>query len=216
MIRDYDVAVVTKLGGLPTAAGSAYELTPAALTSPVPLVFGQADEWWLSFALPAVNITRLGIYPDPNRLQANFRPAELVGSVWQQQAVPSVPINLVYEIELAAGTQGEMLALVEHVLLALPPLGFGTSLSVYGRMIGYRANGMVDRTDYLTKQGRMYRYAFTYVVEAWVGSTDTVDVPAIDALLIQVERHPPQTPFVPTPPEPGDPDAITVITLSPP
>jgi hypothetical protein len=171
MLRDYDLAMVTKLGGVLTSGEYLAEV--AGIDDTVPVLVAIPEEWTGKAQLPAINVTRMALIPDPSRFLPGFTGMELstnpaTPDTWNIQSTPSQPINLMYGVTLAAKKQLEMNALVEHCLLKLPLQGYGSVLSVFGSFIPFRSGGFKDKTDYKKSQDRVFVYQFTYVVEAWI------------------------------------------------
>jgi hypothetical protein len=185
MLRNYDLALVEKLGAVLSDDGKKYTLAVAGLPTPVELGMGLPEDWWEKFTLPGVNVARLDMLPDPSRAQPAFRAIELSSNpatpdTYNVQKDQAQPVNLLYKVELATKTLGAMNALVEHSLLKLPLHGYGTYLSVWGATIPFRSQGIKDRTNYATREGRVIRYEYTYVIEGWfIPSLECEKVPAI-------------------------------------
>lgn len=187
MLEDYDTAFVTKLGAtLDTADPQRprYVVAVSGIASPVEVGFGLPEEWYKRYTLPGINVSRMDILPDPSRMLPRFKGKELsmnpdTPNTFNIQKEPTIPVDLLYKVELAAESAQEMNALVMHSLLKLPTQGFGTYISVFGHIIPFRSLGVKDRTDYDTTDGRVYRYEYTYVVEAWLASLECLKVKQI-------------------------------------
>lgn len=195
-LRDYDLAVVAKLGAAEVSAPKPYyAVTVAGVQGEVRVGVGLPEDWYLDFNLPAINIRRGAMLPAPSRALPNFRARErstnpATPNTWNIQAVPSQPVNLLYEVELAATSQTHMNHLFTYLMATLPASGWGTYLSVEGAAVNYQGTGAKDKTDYYANDGRKFVHVFYYTVEGWfTPSLACEKVPEILAVDISLETH---------------------------
>lgn len=192
-LRDYDAGFVAKLGGM--VSGSQMRVTVPGVTQPVPVTFALPEEWAKQWSLPGINVTRLSIVPDASRQVQSQQLRMERGlnasgqDVWSIEVERPKPVNILYQVDMAAESTAEMNALLEHMLFRMPAFGFGTSLDVQGNSIPFRASSMVNLTkDRDSEKGREFRWAYTYVVEAWLTSDQCREVRPI--LVVDATVHP--------------------------
>lgn len=221
-LRDYDLALVTKLGatlGTTPPALPGYTVAVDGMAAPVKLGFDLPEDWWEGFDLPGIAILRTGIVPTLERRLPGFVGQELstnpsFPNTYNVQAQPSQPVELQYQIQLAAESVTHMNAMLTHVLFALPTSGYGTSLSLYGSVVPFRSMGFRNVTQTDTKGGRFLRWVLSYAVEGWLAPLDCIRVPQILDGLIALEQHPTGASFTPPVADPPlDPEMITEITF---
>jgi len=197
-LREYDTAVVQKLGAqvvTPAGARPYYAVAVPGISGAVHVNVGLPEDWYKNFSLPAVNVRRGAILPAPSRLLPNFRARERstnpeTPNTWNVQAVPPQPVNILYEVELAATSEAHMNRLTTYLMAAVPASHWGTFLTVFGTFTNYHGTGMRDKTDYATKDGRQFLYCFDYTVEGWfVPSLACEKVPEILSTDIALETH---------------------------
>jgi hypothetical protein len=199
-LRDYDAAVVARFApatvtvdGMPVL-----QVTVPGITAPVVLGVGLPEEWFEQFTLPYISLTRETLMVDHKRVQPTWRGTEVDGDTVHTQAQSPVPVSIPYVVDLAAQKAGDMNALTAFLLLtALPPYGFGTAVTVNGRVYGYHATTNSDKTKFATKDGRVFRHAYGYAVEGWIYTVECVDTPAIESVLLTLEAY--ATSVTPTP-----------------
>lgn len=197
MLRSYDQAFIERIGA--EVEGGEYKVRVKNLLGQetglvVPVKFALPEEWWGKYELPGIHVRRMALLPDPSRRLPGFRGkerSESTPNTWNIQKYPSVPINILYEVELATEKQTHMNALVEHMLVALPPEGYGSFLTVFGTVIPFRQTAFKDRTKYETKEGRKFLYNYTYTVEAWLSSLECEKVPEVIGIDVTVEENDP-------------------------
>lgn len=208
-VRPYDEALVAKLGAVTRPGENGLWATVAGLDAPVPVLFNGAEEWYKTFALPALGVKRHAIVAAPARRLPGFVGRELstnpeTPNTWNVQAAPPEPTNFVYSVVLAAASQAHLNRLIAHALWKLPAGGYGTVLLVDGKSIPFRQTGMRDKTQSHGTDGRLFIYAFDYTVEGWlVPSLECEKVPQILTVDIDLETHKPQARLHQNPPVPA-------------
>lgn len=176
MVKDYNSAIVTKLGGV--VVGGKYQATVPGITAPVPVTFGLPEEWWMTYALPGVSVVMKDLVFDPTRaIPGGYKLYELstnpsYPNTYNRQKDPSQPYNFIYDISVAAESQTAMDALLEHVVLRLPSNAFGAYITVYGKNLNLRQMGFSNKSKGSTQDGRKFCYSFLYSVEGWLTSLE--------------------------------------------
>lgn len=207
-IRKYDLAFVTKLGAT-AVPGQGYFLD-AGLTkrdgSPllVPVLFDLPEEWWEDRdaygvevaagerVVCGVNVKRVDIVPNPSRFLPNFKAKELstnpdTPNTWNVQKHQSIPVTILYSVQLVSESQFHMNRLLEHTFLNMPLSGFGTVLTVDNRLIPFRVQSVRNETPDDTDGARKFLHEYTYAVDGWVTSTECEKVKQVLSIDITVE-----------------------------
>lgn len=181
--RVYDTAFVSKLGASTRDGERGYWLDVPGAENPVPLLFDEPEEWWIKYTLPAVNVRRVDLVPDPSRFLPGFRAyekSESTPNTYNRQVGSSLPITLLYEVQMAADRQHDMNALLTHTLMRLPVAGYGTTINAFGHAMPFRANSIRNMEwNRKKKDGRLFMWSYTYAVDAWIASTQCEKVPQI-------------------------------------
>jgi len=211
-IRKYDLAFVEKLGATPVA-GRGYFLqdVPGLVRRdgsalPVPVLFDLPEEWWderdvygVELApgervVCGINVKRMDIVMDPSRFLPNFKARELSSNpdtpnTWNIQKHQSIPVTILYNVQLVTESQVHMNKLLEHTFLKLPPEGFGTVLTVDNRLIPFRVQSVRNETPESTKGARKFLHEYTYAVDGWVTSTECEKIKQVLSIDITVEDN---------------------------
>lgn len=191
--KTYDSAFVAKLGGALITGRKGFWLTVSGIASPVQLLFDEPEEWWTEYTLPGVNVRRVDLVPDPSRFLPGFRAYELsenpdTPNTYNRQVGSSIPLNILYEVELASDQQLEMNALLLYTTLKLPTAGYGTTINAFGHSMPFRANSIRNLAwNASKKDGRKFAWNYTYSVQAWLSSTECEKVPQVLQVDVLVE-----------------------------
>lgn len=214
-VRDYDQAFVEKIGAtLNSGKGWFVQVTDINDTAgdplDIPVEFDLPEEWWDDLdeygvqinptsgdrALLGINVKRVDIVPNPSRFLPNYKAREISDSepnTWNYQAVPSQPVTMLYEVQMAAESQHHMNQLLEHMVAKMPMKGFGTVLTVSGRKMPFRINSIRNETDDETKGQRKFVHCYTYAVDAWLTSTECEKIKQVLSVDITFEDYDPKT-----------------------
>lgn len=192
-LRDFDAAMIAKLGA--TTAGNPPQnvTTVLGMTTPVLVLFGMVEEWFTTFTLPAINVSRMTTIPDLSRRLPGFQATAINASdstLFDQASFSPEPTTLMYQIELATGNQEQLNLLVAHIYRCLPPTGFKSLLTIEGHMVPFRQSGsqMLTSQNDNTKS-RVLRVLLTYMVDAWLAIPDSTTVGQILTVDATVEPY---------------------------
>lgn len=171
------------VGTLPIAFGTEWEH--------IPVQFGLVDEWLAQNPDVAVNVSRGVPIPDTSRLIAQNRLWEVTATGNKTRLVR--PYRLLYQVDIIAPDLERMNALVETILTRIPPLGFGSLVTVNGVDCPLELVDQKDLTSYATTAKREFRFTLTYGVEVWLEPVPTVpqapeaelDAPLVLAVLLE-------------------------------
>lgn len=196
-LRDIDQGFVNKMGAtLDTTNPDRpfYKIEVEGIKKPVPLLFGFGEEWWQDYSIPAFNVTRLDILPDPGRRLPGFRAKEIsenpaTPNTFNIQKDPPEPVLILYQVDMVAESQTDMNAMLEHCIFKVGSQGIGTFLTVFDRVVPFRLSSVMNLSERRRerKQGRLLRWTYTYVVEAWLATTECIKVPQILVTDVAVE-----------------------------
>lgn len=208
-IRKYDEAFVTKIGAV-SVPGRGYYVEVVGITNdagaqvPVPVMFDLSEEWWedrdkygVDFdgerQLVGVNVKRVDIIPDPSRFLPNFKARELSDNpdypnTWNIQKIQPKPVTILYDVQMVSESQYHMNQLLQHMMVALPSQGFGTTLTVDNRVTPFRAQSVHSETKESTGK-RKFVHQYTYAVEGWVTSTECVKIKQILSVHVTFEDY---------------------------
>jgi hypothetical protein len=194
LLQEYDAAFFTKLGATQTTTpdGRPYfkvdvagVVNNAGQPQPVSLILGMPEEWFKRYEVPGIAVRRLAVMHDPERVQPGFQGTELsvnpdTPNTWNVQAQTSVPVRLLYAVQIKTDSMQDMNLILLYVLSKLP-LGnaFGTVLQVGGRWMPFESRGVMDKTDYKVTEGRQFVYEYTYSVQGWIISLECQKVEQI-------------------------------------
>lgn len=211
--RDYDLALMAKLGATVTTpalpALPYYAAAVPGITALVRIEGSLPEEWYVNYTLPGIAIVRIAEMGDPSRALPGFLPTVVSADPAHPDTIETATsrpqaINLLYQIHVAAESQVQYNALLEHLLFRLPKLGYGSALTVYGSLMAMRSTGHRDMTDDNGKGGRVFRRVEMYTVEGWMASTDVtyagwikhirgkLDVQHSDVVFVEPIADPPE------------------------
>ena len=175
MLRMYDAAFIAKLNAVVQGGDTKMTVAAPGIVARVPVYLGLPEEWFATYALPGISISRKDLLPDPSRALPAYRQQYTEnGYVYTQQAAPQ-PVNIIYLVELAAESMTEMNGLAEYCLAQLPFSGYGTVMTVDTQQVSFRGTDVRDKTQMVTKRGRLFLYQYTYIVEGWLVQVAAAD-----------------------------------------
>lgn len=195
LFREYDAAFVARFhpATVTVDGKSALRVTVPGVANPVPIGMQMPAEWYTTFGMPAISITRGLPMPAPARALPAFVGREVSGSTANTvnlQKDPPQAVNIPYSVELIAASTADANNLTQYLLTrALPLMGFGTLVTVLGRDYPFRNTSSRDYTNYETKEGRLYRHRFEYVVEGWLFTLDCQPTPMVLSIDMMYEAY---------------------------
>lgn len=175
MLRETDGAMKKALSGLQVRSGGTLV--------PVPVSVMRPETWLKKRPNPAaLNIWRTTIQFDRSR----YRPVKTMffkPGTGQQVAYlkdHKMPFLLYYQIDVLTTLQSQMVEVVEGVLRALKPWGWGTFLTLEsGEKLPYRLVDSQDTTDLQDSEVEGYRETFLYEIETWFDHNVLEDIESV-------------------------------------
>lgn len=225
MIAELDLAIVSRLRGTDVVPPAALTVTQENVLDatqtqpsvpyqfPVPVTMQIPDEWFAQAYLPAVNAWRLDLRynPDLFRVGQFSRPVQRDDGSGTDSTVietkpHALPFKATYEIGLRTRYQLQLVELIEAIQQRMPPMGFGSFLTVGladgDIIVPFQQLRYIDLTDQSQRGERNFEARFTYEMDIWLDSGTWQQEKTVHTIMLDVFFPAPgQIPTGPTPQE---------------